>query len=130
MLNPSIWVVIGYLLTAPFSAALKLCILGHRYRELKKNQIWTAGILGIGLIVSVIKGMDGVLNMFPPFILVFCFALWCSAFFAVDCIRKKDAKKLDAWDIAWALVCYFGFLTVVFFIIPAIRWCEGCMEWH
>ena len=92
MWNPLLWMVIEYLVTAPFFAVLRICILGHRYKELKKDQVWTAGILGVLMLVSAIKGLDGVMNMFPLTILIFCFGLWFSTFLAVGCVRKKDAE--------------------------------------
>ena len=94
------------------------------------KKICTAGILGVCLLVSAINGIGGVLNMFPLMIPVFCFALWCPVYFALNCVSKKARNELDAWDIAWTMGCYFGFLLLVVFIAPQLRWCEGCMEWH
>lgn len=130
MWNPLFWMVIEYLVTAPFFAVLRICILGHRYKELKKDQVWTAGILGVLMLVSAIKGLDGLVNMFPPMILIFCFGLWFSAFLAVKCVRKKDAEKLETHDIVLAVGTYFLFLVFTILSAPHIRYCEGCMEWH
>ena len=66
MWNPLFWMVIEYLVTAPFFAVLRICILEHRYKELKKDQVWTAGILGVLILVSAIKGLDGVMKCFLP----------------------------------------------------------------
>ena len=130
MISPTLWMIVEYILAAPFGAALRACLLGRDSGKLKKSQIWTACILGFGLGLSAINGLDGVLNMFPLMIPIFCVTLWCSAHFAMDCVKKKEADELNAWDIAWAMVCYFGFLILVIFKAPSLRWCEGCMEWH
>ena len=130
MISPTLWMIMEYILAAPFGAALRVCLLGRDSGKLKKRQLCTACILGFGLAVSAAKGLDGVLNMFPLMIPVFCFGLWHSAHIAMDCVKKKAADELDGWDIAWAVVCYFGFLIPVIYMAPYIRWCEGCMEWH
>ena len=130
MISPTLWMIVEYILAAPFGAALKGCLLGRASGKLKKRQIWTVCILGFGLVVSAIKGLDGVLNMFPLIIPIFCFVLWCSTYFSMGCVKKKEASELVVWDVVWAIVCYFGFLILVIFMAPSLRWCEGCMEWH
>ena len=93
MWNPLLWMVIEYLVTAPFFAVLRICILGHRYKELKKDQVWTAGILGVLMLVSAIKGLDGVVNMFPLMILIFLFWLMVQCVFSGEVRSKKGCRE-------------------------------------
>ena len=130
MISPSLWMIVEYLLTAPLSAALTVCILHHKYGVLKYRQILTGCILGVGMLVSIMKGLDAVLSMFPLFAPLYLFSLWCSGYFAVECVKKRESGELRTGDVLWAVGTYFGFLPVVFFVTPVIRWCEGCMEWH
>ena len=130
MRNPSFWVVVAYMLAAPFSAALNICVRRRRYGGLNKDHILTAGILGILVLVSFIKGFYGFLNMFPLALLIYCFGVLCTIFCTMECVRKHDAEILGAGTVVKTLSCYILFLVFAVIAAPQLRFCGGCMEWH
>lgn len=125
-----LWIVVVYMLVAPFAAALTSCLLHRGSDKLRLKLVLTVGILGLGLLVSAIMGIDSVLSIFSPAIPIFCLILWFSAHLAVECVKKKAAGELRKIDIVVAVGFYFALLVIVFIITPVPRWCEGCMEFH